>query len=287
MYTLVALLAVGGCGSHVTIPPTISKIVRCETLWREACSGCGRASSPAMPAGVLNIGVVFHLMRAYSPDIDDDIREKLLAEGKEPAWKLAPDADAVANIWTDATIDALFRSDGTVNDIWKQAKIRLSPRLVESCTYWSEKLRLDGRPRESMFTPESQMPWAPQLFHSINRLFTSSDPRVIHVLIWWSIQEDDSGFQVQGYSRSAAHGGPAVWADAYQCLRISDDPSGYYAMNYGGCGRLLAHEIGHTFGLQHVDDSTNLMNRWYSAVSLTPQQVERARREVRQQFMAK
>jgi hypothetical protein len=273
---LVILLVGTDCPAQVTALPKVPETVDC-TAWKEACKEC-------VTNNVEAIGVMLHIMQARG--IDDDTRDSL--QGKEPAWKLAPKADKVLEYWTPAAIDAIFGRDGKVNHIWKQAKIRFSLLNVETCEYQSERLRLDGRPRESMFTPESRMPWAAQLFRSINRLFTSAHPHVIHVLIWWSIMEDDvDGISVQGYARSAAHGGPAVWVDAYQCLRIPDEPSAEDATNYGGCGRLLAHEIGHTLGLQHVDDVTNLMNMWYSSSTVTQQQAEQARREARQQFLLK
>jgi hypothetical protein len=245
---------------------------------------CRTQAPRSIPPGVLDIGVAFHLMRASNHGISSELRKSLL--DKEPRWKLAADPDAVAKVWTAATIDVLFGPYGVVNTIWGDAKIHLSPRLIENCYYTPQQLRLDGRRRESMITPESRIPWAPALFHSVNRLFLRRDPRVIHVLIWWSLVEEDSTMVVQGYARSAAHGGPAVWVDTHQCFGFHDEwPFTQDSVDYNGCGRLLAHEIGHAFGLQHVDADTNLMHQNHTADSLTRMQRERARREAKQQFL--
>jgi hypothetical protein len=194
------------------------------------------------------------------------------------AWQLAKTDDAAWDFWKPR-IDEYFGRVGKVTRIWEKQEINLRLLRIEHCAYVPEYLRLDGRPRDSMFAPESQVPWAPPLFRSINRLFTVSEPNVIHVFLWWSVHEDDSEeTTVRGYSRSAAHGGPAVWADAYGCATLETLPD-------ERCALLLAHEIGHAFGLQHVDDTSNLMHFGYSHADLTKEQGDRTRLEVRQQFL--
>jgi len=85
---------------------------------------------------------------------------------------------------------------------------------------------------------------ATQLFRAVNWRFVVFDPDAIHVLLWWSIDElaeEKIGDSKSGYSRAAARGGPALWADI-SCLRKLSD----------SCGRLLAHELGHALTLRHV-----------------------------------
>ena len=277
---LAVLLAAGGCAVQSVPPATIPDVVDCSEIRKEVCDECGKfGSSGTDRETFLSVGVMIHLMRARG--IDDRLREAL--QDQEPAWKVAPRANAVRLAWTPAIDPILSKA----NQIWQQAKIRLVLLRADNCDYEPRLLRLDGRLRESMFTPESQIPWAPELFRSINRLFTTAHARVVHVVVWWSLMEDDAGFAKYGYGRSAAYGGPAAWTDAYQCLRHPADPSGTDLTNYTDCGRLLAHEIGHAFGLQHVDDMTNLMHPGWAEERISEQQAEQVRREARQQFTRK
>ena len=219
---LLLILASSGCAATLTPPPKIPGVIENCTVWNEACRSCGSIQAGASElGGDLVIGVMLHVMLARG--IEDPVRKSLAGKGLD--WMVAPTRDAVLGYWTPTAIDAVLGPKGTVNHIWKQANIRFSLIQVDTCAYESEHLRLDGRRRESMFTPESHVPWAADLFRSINRLFTSAHPYVIHVLVWWSIREDDvDPIWVQGYARSAAYGGPVVWADAYQCFNIPDEP---------------------------------------------------------------
>jgi hypothetical protein len=270
-----ALLVAGGCAMTETSPPEIPTVLL-QCTPRETTHEAGSDAELVVP-------VHLHLMKAL--DIENAERDELLKAGKDPEWKLAPLPDAVTETWNDAATAKVFEQ---VNAIWKRKGIRVSLLRVDVCPYYAGRLRLDRRIRESMFTPESQVPWAPQLFNSINRLFTIRDPHVIHVLVWWSVSEEDTqAYTIYGYSRSAAYGGPAVWVDAAQCMNISDDRAMTRGHGYARCGVLVAHEIGHALGLQHVDDQSNLM--WQDAAldattELTPQQASHARHEARQRF---
>jgi hypothetical protein len=199
-------------------------------------------------------------------------------------------------------IDWFFGRNGKVNEIWTPHSIQLVLREVEDCHYHPEALRPDGLFRDSMPTPQTSTPWTSQFFRSINRLFTEEHPHALHVFLWWSVAEGDidgrnsvqgvislspTGNDVWGYSRSAARGGPAVWIGSHSCFQQSSQ------LNYlGRCAKVLAHEVGHALGLQHVDDVTNLMYMnapsEYSddkrSVAVTSSQKEQARREAREQF---
>ncbi|MGH7411325.1 MAG: hypothetical protein ACREJ6_09770 [Candidatus Methylomirabilis sp.] len=167
--------------------------------------------------------------------------------------------------WTREMIDAFFSRNGRVNEIWGHYGIQLTLLRVEDCEYHPEALRPDGLVRDSMPTPQTSIPWAGQLFRSINRLFTQENPNVLHVFLWWSVAESEiggadwgtfeehpGGNRVWGYSRSAARGGPAVWLGAYGCL-TPDGTIDYQRR----CAKLVAHEVGHAFGLQHVERPRN------------------------------
>ena len=235
------------------------------------------------------IEVVVHLMKA---EIGDDIRKQSNADNR---WKLAPTGGAVATevpdivagkppiaYWTAKNLLAFFGRDGEVNKIWGRHRIRLVLAGVKDCEYRPGLLRLDGQQVDSIFLPETRTPWATRLFRSINRVFTSREPTRLHVLLWWSISEDELGNRVSvpGYSRAAARGGPVVWAEAFGCLTPLNP--GFYE----ACARLLAHEVGHALGLQHVDgpEETNLMFRTSKGECLTEWQAEEARREAKRQF---
>ena len=266
---------VAGCAAQVTPAPNVGGLVKCQVA---PCTECP-PKPPRQGAG--DVWVVLHLMQARG--MDHQARE--LQYREQWNWQLAKTADAVSDFWMPEGMPKrvydYFGLGGKVTTIWEKHQIHLRLLRIETCTYLSDDLRLDGRPRDSMFTPESQVPWAHQLFRGINRLFTVSEPNVIHVLLWWSIQEDDvEQVTVRGYARSAAHGGPAVWADAYGCEILETLPN-------DRCALLLAHEIGHTLGLQHVDDALNLMHPEYSGACLAREQAERARREATRQFIRK
>src|SRR5262249_33442643 len=140
---------------------------------------------------------------------------------------VAPYPWALSRHWTPEVVEKFFGGKGLVNQIWEPHGIHLSLVGVEECRYSPDLsgihrkdpslLRLDEverSQRDSIFIPETTIPWGTQLFRSINQLFTDRDPYVLHILVWWSVAErefNDTAARYKGYSRAAGRGGPAVW----------------------------------------------------------------------------
>ena len=284
---LVSLVLVSiGCDSHTSrtplklVPPGLDTVMQCES-WPRLCEGCADVAESRKPtSGFADIGVYIHVMLAT---IDQTRRDR--EYNVDRAWALAPIADAaklkvsnvmvkepdtVVEFWTRNMIHKLFGRFGKVNEIWKQYGIQLTLLGGDECRYYPYALRPDGLVRDSIPTPQTSTPWTRDLFRSINRLFTGEHQNALHVFLWWSVAEGDiadvnavsggpmlGGNWALGYSRSAARGGPAVWMGG-ECLKhiYSEKPDLYE----GRCARAIAHEVGHTLGLHHVDTpDCNLM----------------------------
>ena len=311
-----------GCGRYThpalvsTEPrPLPSSVLYCEP-WTMACEGCAGVTKPQETTGFDHIDVIIHVMSATSGKSRQE-RE----DSGERDWAVAPTDDALTTgaeitvdltqprlwveYWTPRMIDLFFGRSGKVNEIWTPHYIQLILRGIENCKYDPARLRPDRLSRDSMPTPQTSTPWTSQFFRSVNGLFTEEHPHALHVFLWWSLVEGDidgknifrgvikdlkTGNGVWGYSRSAARGGPAVWIGSHSCLQPS------VSLDYlGRCAKVLAHEVGHALGLQHVDDKTNLMyeNAAFQyfdedrGVAVTAFQEEQARREAREQFGSK
>jgi hypothetical protein len=259
---------------------SLTGVLKC-TEWKAEDQQIVKTGAAAGPPGAEPIEVSVHLMAATI-----GTRPK-----NEPVKLLAPEADAVTKLWTPARLAAVLGPDGLVNGIWKPS-IHLRVARIENCSYTPGLLRLDELERDSIFTPITRVPWATQLFRSVNRLFTRREPARLHVLLWWALEESEVGVNsVAGYARAAAKGGPAAWVSTYECLRPDADPSSSVSP-LPGCARLIAHEVGHALSLHHTPaegcqtckPKDNLMHKDHLRQTLEDWQREQARAEARRRF---
>jgi len=305
------------------------------TATENAGAGIGPSAAASPDKTVEDIGVVVHLMLAnidqcWRREAYRVSHAWALAPTNDALTStvdnIMPGEDALVQIefWTPRMIGAFFGENGKVNQIlreaffgrsgtpgpvWPGPGVRLVLRGGENCTYYPSALRPDGLLRDSIPTPQNSTPWTIQLFRSISRLFANENPRALHVLLWWSVGERDiddvdavlggsqGGNTVEGYSRSAARGGPAAWIGSYQCLRhgrLTDGkPLAFY---HGKCAKLIAHEVSHALGLHHVEGTANegnlmfwlpthqYMSETNKGVALTKEQKRELLMEAREQF---
>ncbi len=268
-------------------------LLTCESAWTDTTTTL--PLDAAGGSGVPKVRVAVHLMEATLPNLTPDDRQKRHRE--EPHF-IAPVEGAVSHSWLPA-LSEFFGPGGKVSQFWRSHDIQLSLFAVEKCMYNPGMLRLestDGDPcggnrracRDSIFFPDHThvvaVPWAGQVFQDVNRLFTREEPNVLHVLAWWAVGETatDTNLPLLGYARAAGRGGPAAWVYTFQC---TDPPS-----SYATCARMLAHEIGHVFGLHHVQKGdvqtwkTNLMLKEYPSYDLEHWQSAEALDEARRWF---
>jgi hypothetical protein len=261
------------------------------------CPSCGMGEFPRDP-NLVTVKAVVHFMETEIPQSE---RKDVPPERRH----LVAPIDQTSRYWTgkevrgpenEAALKVLFACDGLVNRIWNKEGKGIHVSLVggEVCTYQEEQrpvLRMETKlrsKRDSIYLPDpsaslTPAPWAAELFRSINQLFTAREPGILHIVTWWSVSEresaDENSTDVQGYSRAAGRGGPAVWVGTQFCV---DQPQ-----SYTSCSKLLAHEIGHALGLHHVLEgdvpvfTKNLMFKKHSGSSVEPWQIEEARNEAR------
>ena len=184
-------------------------------------------------------------------DIADALRE--MRNGLDPIWQLL----RRTNAWlSDSDVQRLSKiasdlliSKESLADIAKmrwtlETESVVGTNVSPSVTHVWDDLRTMQQWAPPYSDLDRKVREATQLFRAVNWRFVVFDPDAIHVVLWWSIDElaeEKIGDSKSGYSRAAARGGPALWADV-SCLRLVRD----------SCGRLLAHELGHALTLRHV-----------------------------------
>jgi hypothetical protein len=269
------------------------------TRWTDAEQGAAGVAAAMGRSTAEPVGVVVHLMIATDPVRPPAPIDDLVAGWPDP-WKNP--ATGERKVWTPAEMRMFLGPDGLVNERWAPT-IQLRLARIEDCEYTAGLIRLDDLARDSMFTPAKRVPWATQLFRSLNQIFIDRDPRRLHLLIWWTLDEGELGRGgVPGYGRAAARGGPAGWISTEDCLRPSAPPRPGQPPPPAprrptdtdqNCGKLIAHEVGHALSLHHVsradvapgaEPKKNLMHRDFQGQTLEDWQRERARAEARRRF---
>lgn len=141
-----------------------------------------------------------------------------------------------------ATLKKLLAPSSRMNKIWRQAGIFFFLRRIERCSYASQDFGDQPGFAETIYSPNTD---CKRFFRRVTKCydlaFRSRGRKPmsygLDLYVWWNLQ------QAEGYGASHRHHGKgaglgAVWIDV-DCLS-------------GSCGRTLAHEAGHFFGLCHT-----------------------------------
>ncbi len=130
-----------------------------------------------------------------------------------------------------------FGESGTLNAIWSQAAVRLYVQRFELCTFTADAMPIAGVAHEEIASP-ARSAAARQRFRQIANDYNAPDVRGVDLYVWWGIQRD-GGYADRWLDAGTLRAG-AAWIDP-DC-RTGSIPY---------CDLILAHEIGHFFGLCH------------------------------------
>lgn len=196
------------------------------------------------------VPTVVHMMRNAVCAEDEDCRSR--CPSSTPSC-----------LWTPEQIDRHFSPTGLVNEIWKQAGIRLAVVAVRQCDYNPVEFRqvpsaiAPGIPEDSaeMWAVVGGRGWR---YNEVNRRAGISG--VLNLFIWLRAERDNVD-SITYFGSSPRHPFVAapkrsiVWTDAF-CIGtgLPGRPEGT-RFTPDTCARKLAHEVGHALTLRHITDT--------------------------------
>ena len=153
--------------------------------------------------------------------------------------KLIGSVNDVSTKITPQLLIELLGDGGAVNAIWAQAAVRLYIHRFEICSFTAtaDDIPLASAAHEEIASP-ARSTAARQRFRRIANDYNAPDVRGVDLYVWWGIQRD-GGYADRWLDAGQLRAG-AAWIDT-DCRT---GPIPY-------CDLILAHEIGHFFGLCH------------------------------------
>jgi hypothetical protein len=202
----------------------------------------------ARTGGERVVPVVVHMMRNTACAEDEGCRSR------------CPSSTPTC-LWTPEQIDRHFRPTGLVNEIWKQAGIRLAVVAVRQCDYYPTEFRQaadaigPGIPEDDadMWAVVGGRGWR---YNEVSRRAGISG--VLNLFIWLRAERDTVG-SITYFGSSPRHPFVSepkrsiVWTDTL-CVwtGVPGQPeSARFAPDT--CARKLAHEVGHALTLKHIE----------------------------------
>lgn len=194
------------------------------------------------------VPVVIHMMRNTACAEDEACRSR------------CPSSTPTC-LWTPEHIDRHFSPTGRVNEIWKQAGIRLAVVAVRQCDYYPTEFRQvvsaigPGIPEDDadMWAIVGGRGWR---YNEVNRRAGISG--VLNLFIWLRAERDNiDSITYFGSSPRYPHvlepKRSIVWIDTF-CVwtGVPGQPESA-RFTPDTCARKLAHEVGHALTLKHID----------------------------------
>ena len=211
-----------------------------------AAIGCvalapGAAAAESRPCEVMDVaGFTAPAAAPNAPASSDPMLLPVSVPVVVHFMKLSGSPNDVSTKITPQMLIAHFAEGARVNAIWAQAAMRLYVQRFERCTFTVDTMPIAGVAHEEIASPAHSAA-ARQRFRQLANDYNAPDVRGVDLYVWWGIQRNG------GYGDRWLDTGPlragAAWIDT-DCL---SGPSPF-------CDLILAHEIGHLFGLCHGCD---------------------------------